>query len=162
MLWDAVDFEAGTITIRQSRVAVKGGTSIGKPKSSKSARVIRPDDVLPGTMAALKRLKISSTPSTTGLVLVDGFGEPVGPQVLSSRFKTLARKAKVPTIKVHSTRHTCAYLMHIAGVPAVNAAKYLGHVLPVYLSIYVFATDDGMQAAAVRLGEVLAAAGAQV
>ena len=62
LAWDAVDFDKGTIEVRQSRVTVGRGTVIGEPKSRESRRTISTDDVLPGTMSALRRQKVASTP----------------------------------------------------------------------------------------------------
>lgn len=63
---------------------------------------------------------------------------------------------KVPVIKAHSTRHTAAYLLHAAGVPAVRASAYLGHELRVHLSTYLFAREGDVDSAGVALGQVLA------
>lgn len=161
LAWDAVDFDAGTVTVRQSRVPVGKGWQIGRPKSSESHRTIRPDDVLPGTMTALKRLRVSSVPASSGLVVVDALGQPVGPQAFSARFSVLAAAAGVPAIHMHSTRHTVAHLLHEAGEPPVNSARYLGHTLAVHLSTYLFATSDGVTSAGTRLGQVLARAAAE-
>jgi integrase len=116
---------------------------------------------LAGTMSALKRLKISSVPSALGFVVVDAIGQPVAPKSFSERFATLARGAEVPTIHLHSTRHTIACLLHDAGVPPVRAAAFLGHTLAVHLSVYLFAREDDVDAAAGALGQVLAAATAR-
>lgn len=52
LTWEAVDFDAGAIMVRQSRVKVSRKTDpqgwiIGAPKSKASRRTIRPDDVQP-------------------------------------------------------------------------------------------------------------------
>jgi integrase len=112
-------------------------------------------------MSALKRLKISSAPNALGLVVVDAIGRPVVPKSFSERFATLARDAGVPTIHLHSTRHTIAYLLHDAGVPPVRAAAFLGHTLAVHLAVYLFAREDDVDAAAGALGQVLATASAR-
>ena len=64
----------------------------------------------------------------------------------------------MPVIKAHSTRHTCAYLLHENGVPAVRAATYLGHQLTVHASVYLFAREGDVDAAGVALGRALAEA----
>lgn len=165
LTWDAVDFDAGTVAIRQTRVAVSQSTDerrwmIGKPKSAASKRTIKPDLVQPGTMTALKELKLASVDNKRvnpqGLVVVDEGGRPVRPASFSSRFAALAKAAGVPIIKLHSTRHTVAYLMHDIGVPPVRAAAFLGHTLAVHLSTYLFAREDDVDLAGQALGESLA------
>jgi integrase len=90
LTWEAIDFEAGSVAIRQTRVKVSAitdakGWMLGNPKSRASRRVVRPDDVLPGTMAALKRLRLASPPTEHGLIFIDlvgGAGAALG-QVLA-------------------------------------------------------------------------------
>lgn len=163
MSWDAVDFEAGTITIQRSRVRVSKGTDsrgwvVGPPKSKASRRTIRPDDVQPGTMTLFKTRWLAAGRPSTGFVVLDAYGEPVEPGWFSDRFGAVQRAAGVSVIRAHSCRHTVAYLLHDAGVPAVRAAAYLGHELRVHLSTYLFAREGDIDTAAVALGRVLAAA----
>lgn len=165
--WDAVDLDAGTITIRQTRVAVSSETDarrwmMGPVKAAASERTISPDAVQPGTMRALKALKMANRVNPTdnpgGLVVVDEVGRPVLPRTFTERFQALAKAAKVPVIKLHSTRHTVAYLLHDAGVPPVKAAAFLGHTLAVHLSTYLFAREEDVDAAGAALGAALKAA----
>ncbi|MEJ7633767.1 site-specific integrase [Aeromicrobium sp.] len=163
MAWDAVDFEAGTITIKRARVRVSKGTDprgwvVGPPKSKASRRTIRPDDIQPGTVTMLKARWLAAGRPATGFVVVNSFGEPVEPGWFSDRFAAVQRAAGVPVIRAHSCRHTVAYLLHSAGVPAVRAAAYLGHRLDVHVSVYLFARDGDIDTAAVALGEVHATA----
>jgi len=133
---------------------------LGRPKSRASRRTIRPDDVQPGTMGMLKRLRLASVPSEHGLVVVDRLARPVVPRTFSDRFAALAAESGVPVIHLHSTRHTVAYLLHDAGVPPVRAAAFLGHTLAVHLSVYLFARETDVDTAAVSLDEVLTRAAA--
>ena len=165
LTWDAVDFDAGTVTVRQSRVKVSRKTDpegwiIGPPKSKASRRMIRPDDVQPGTMAALRRLLMASGRPAHGLVVFDEAGQPIQPDRFSDRFTALCGEAEVPAIHVHSTRHTVAYLLHDAGVPPVRAAAHLGHTLNVHLSVYLFAREEDVETAGLALGQVLTKAAA--
>jgi len=163
--WLAVDFTTGTITIRQTRVKVSTSTDprgwvLGEVKTAgskhdASRRTIRPDDVLPGTMATLKALQLAQGRPAQGLVVLDVAGEPVRPDTFSDRFTALAKAAGVPQINVHSTRHTLAYLFHEIGVPPVRSSAFLGHRLDVHLSVYLFAKDEDVQVAGLALGAAL-------
>lgn len=165
LAWSDVDFATGTLTVRQTRVSVSRDTDTrrwmtGPPKSSASKRRIKPDSVQPGTMAALRRLKVASLPddqvNPAGLVVVDELGAPVMPAWFSDHFAALQRSAGVSVIKLHSTRHTIAYLMHDAGIPPVRAAAFLGHTLTVHLDNYLFAREDDVDLAGTALGVALA------
>lgn len=160
--WSAVDFADGTIAVRQTRVRVSKGTDergwmLGSPKSKASRRTIRPDDVQPETMRALKELHLTAGRPSVGLVVLDGFGVPVEPNWFSRRFAMLCGGAGVPVINVHSTRHTVAYLLHDAGVPPVRAAAFLGHRADVHLRVYLFAREEDVTTAGSALGKVLSA-----
>ena len=167
LAWDAVDFDAGTITVRQTRVAVSSSADprrwmMGPVKAAASERTIRPDAVQPGTMKALRQLKVASVVNPLEnpgeLVVVDPLGAPVNPRTFTERFQALARAAGVPVIRLHSTRHTAAYLLHDAAVPPVKAAAFLGHTLAVHLSVYLFAREEDVDLAGTALGQVLARA----
>ena len=161
--WSAIDFDAGTIAVQQTRVRVSKATDpkgwmLGKPKSAASRRTIRPDDVQPDTMRALKELHLAAGRPSRGLVVLDGFGDPVEPNWFSRRFAVLCADAGVPVINVHSTRHTIAYLLHDAGVPPVRAAAFLGHRADVHLRVYLFAREEDVATAGSALGRVLSSA----
>jgi integrase len=63
----------------------------------------------------------------TGHVFTNEIGEPIHPDHVSNRFEKLCTKAKVPTIRLHDTRHTAASLMLAAGVPVKVVSEMLGH-----------------------------------
>lgn len=157
--WRDVDFEAGTISIRQTRVQVSKSTDprgwiLGAPKSKASRRTIRPDSVLPGTMNLLRQVRgVGSR-----LVVVNQFEEPPAPRWFSKRFARVCAEAKVPVIRAHSTRHTLAYFMNEHGVAPVNAAAWLGHTTQVYINIYLRSKREGIEAAEDALGTVFASA----
>ena len=60
LTWPAVDFDAGTVSVAQGRVVVRGaGTTTGEPKSKRSRRTLpMPAEV----MAALRALHAARRP----------------------------------------------------------------------------------------------------
>ncbi len=58
--WSDVDTDAGTVTVRQGRVAVQGGreSSTDAPKSAQRRRTVPVEVIHPGTMAALRALRV--------------------------------------------------------------------------------------------------------
>jgi integrase len=163
--WTDVDFEHGTVTITQGRVAVTPTASvIDAPKSRQSARTVPVEAIAPGTVSALRalrkvqardRLAAGSTYEDTGLVAVDSLGRPIRPEAYSDAFRALCRQAGVRVIRLHSTRHTVATLLASLGVPHVDAASLLGHSVEMYLNTYVKRTQDGTRSAAAALGQAL-------
>lgn len=155
--WRDVDFDAGTLSIRQTRVQLSTdprGWTLGQPKSKASRRTIRPDSVLPGTLDKLREARgVGSR-----LVVLDPLGEPPAPRWFSRRFAQVCADADVPVIHAHSTRHTLAYFMSEQGIQPVNAAAYLGHTTAVFTNIYLRHKVEGVAAAEDALGALFAAA----
>jgi integrase len=92
-------------------------------------------------------------------VVVDALGTPVRPEWYFDRFRALSRAAGVPSIKLHSVRHSLAFWLHRAGVTPADAAALLGHTVEVHLSTYLpHSGDSGILRAAEALGRAALAA----
>lgn len=63
----------------------------------------------------------------TGLVFTRENGAMLSPELVSRRFKQLARQAGVPVIRFHDMRHTSASLALAAGVAMKVVSDRLGH-----------------------------------
>lgn len=150
--WSDVDLDAGTVTVRQGRVALQMDgqrTHTDAPKSAQRRRTIPVEVLHPGTVALLRtmrarqaadRLSVGSAygnGSTEGYVVVDSLGIPLRPEVYSDRFRRLCVAAKVPVIHLHSVRHSLAFWLHALGVTPADAASLLGHTVEVHLSTYL-------------------------
>ncbi len=121
----------------------------------------------PGTVALLRSLsarqaadRLAAGPAyaDSGLVVVDTLGGPVRPEWYSDRFRALCTAAKVPTITLHSVRHSLAFWLHSLGVTPADAAAQLGHTVEVHLSTYLpHSGTSGITAAAQAIGRAAAA-----
>jgi integrase len=107
LAWSAVDFDAGTVSVAQGRVVVRGaGTTTGAPKSERSRRTLpMPADV----MAALRTLNaqqkrerpaLGPTWIDPGLIAIDEDGSPIRPETYSKAFRRHCTAAGVPVIRV--------------------------------------------------------------
>ena len=167
LAWSAVDFDAGTVSVAQGRVIVRGaGTTTGAPKSERSRRTLpMPADV----MAALRalnaqqkrdRLVFGPTWINTGLIAINEDGSPIRPETYSKAFRRHCAAAGVPVIRLHDTRHTAATRMLDSGTTVSAAAKWLGHDPAMTLRVYGHVYDDALASAAdVLLGGVSRANG---
>lgn len=146
--WSDVDLDSGTVTIRQGRVAVLGGreTVTSIPKSPQRRRMVEVEVMHPGTVVALRALKARQAQARlmagaawhdSGLVVVDELGQGPRPEVYSDRFRRLCRAGGVPSIRLHSVRHSLAFWLHSLGVTPADAAALLGHTVEVHLSTYL-------------------------
>jgi integrase len=132
--WADVDLDAGTVTVRRTRILV-GGRVIDQEsaKSKTSARVV---PLTPSTVAALRRtkarqieerLQAGSAYVDSGLVVVDEVGRPINPRQYGETFKILSARAAVPVTTLHTARH--AYGSHLLdqGLPLPVVSKVMGH-----------------------------------
>lgn len=163
LTWDALDLDAGTLTVRQGRTSSAGVEHVGAPKSARSRRTLPLDA---GTVAALRAVKarqaaerLAAGPAyegAGGYVVIDELGRPPRPDAYSDRFRALARAAGVPAIRLHDARHSCLTLLHLAGVaPAVISAWAGHHSAAFTMSVYVHSQDAALAAAGDVLGGLL-------
>lgn len=161
LTWSAVDFGAGTVSVAQGRVVVRGAaTKTGAPKSERSRRTLpMPTDVMTALRALnaqQKREKLALGPTwkDTGLIAVSENGAPVRPETYSKTFRRHCTAAGVPVIRLHDTRHTAATRMLDSGTTVTATAKWLGHDPAMTLRIYGHVYDEALVSAGdVLLGE---------
>ncbi|UGQ43394.1 tyrosine-type recombinase/integrase [Rhodococcus aetherivorans] len=158
LTWDRVDFDAGTVTVSQGRVIVRGeGTAVGDPKSARSRRTLpMPPEVVAALRAlhrvqAAERLALGPGYPDTDLVAVSVDGTPLRPETYSKMFRRRCEAAGVPVIRLHDARHTAASTMLAAGVPVLVVAKWLGHDPAMTLRVYGHAHDDALKSAGASL-----------
>lgn len=156
--WNAIDFENATMTIDETLVAVSGRPLKRTPKTSTGLRTL-PMPV--SLVSALKRQQELQRTSRilhgadyedSGYVVTDSQGRQVKPDRLTRSWYRACAKAKVPRIRLHDARHTCATLMHLDGVPIVVIAAWLGHVDAGFtLRTYAHSQNDALKLAAASL-----------
>lgn len=164
--WGDLDLDAGAVTLRRGRVPVGDGDRVDVPKSSQRRRTVPFEEIQPGTAALLHayRAKVAEEKLAAGsgreanpFVFVDELGVPVKPRAYGSGFAVLCRAAGVPVIRLHSVRHSLAFLLHALGVAPADAAALLGHTLEVHLSTYMpEGGESGIRAAASALATLTA------
>ena len=64
----------------------------------------------------------------SGLVVVDTLGRGIRPETYSDRFRRLCGVAGVPTIRLHSVRHSLAFWLHALHVTPAATAPALPRV----------------------------------
>jgi len=158
LAWSAVDFDAGTVSVAQGRVVVRGvGTTTGAPKSERSRRTLpMPADVMAALRtlnAQQKRERVALGPAwiETGLIAINEDGSPVRPETYSKAFRRHCTAAGVPAIRLHDTRHTAATRMLDSGTTVSATAKWLGHDPAMTLRVYGHVYEDALASA----GDVL-------
>jgi integrase len=164
--WTDVDLDAGTLTIRSTRIRYGSVTSTSTPKTQAGNRTI---SVGPVVVAALRSWRAVQAQdqllmgagwlNQAGLVVTLANGSPINPEAYSNLFVKLVRRASLPMIRLHDLRHSYATSALASGVPIKVLSQRLGHAdITVTLKIYahVLAGDD--QAAAALADGLLAPA----
>ena len=161
--WDAVDLDAGTLTVRQALQRRAGvGLVVVEPKSRAGRRTISLPTPLTEALRAHRtaqreeRLRAGSEWQDHGLVYTQVNGRPIDPRSDHRQWQALLKRAGVPPARLHDARHTAATVMLTLGVPARVAMQVLGHSqISLTLNTYSHVMPELAQDAAARVGKEL-------
>ena len=109
--WHHVDLEEYCLTIDRARVAVKGGSVEGEPKSETGRRLVSLSTnivyVLYYHLKDQQRMfEALGIPWTEECYLFcNDQGKPYNPSSVTHAFKRMARKAGFPNVRLHDSRH---------------------------------------------------------
>jgi integrase len=158
LLWEDVDLEEATLSVRRS-LDVDG--TLKSPKNPASRRTLK---LAPRALAALKahkarqneeRLKAGDVWEDHNLVFPNTIGKPMNAGNFYRRdFQPLLERAGLGSegFTFHSLRHTFATTLAAKGVHPSTAQKMLGHSdIRMTLAIYTHATDEMQDAATAAL-----------
>ena len=143
LTWDCVDFDKGTVTIKQQlikRPKADGGYTIASTKSSK-VRIIKPAqyvlDVLKKRRTEQIQERLSSGKLWQGFQSADeqqtafcfttAIGEHLCPQTVYNHYKKIAERIGAPDSRVHDLRHTHATVALQEGINPKTVSENLGH-----------------------------------
>jgi integrase len=135
--WSDVDLEdpeRATVSVRRTLTRNGGRVTFGEPKTKKSRRSIRL------THQAVRVLKkhlerqlreigmLGDRYEDQGLLFATDTGGPLNPSNLRQRsFLPLLKKARLPHVRFHDLRHTCATLLLNQGTHPKFVQELLGH-----------------------------------
>jgi len=150
-------------TVRSAFAAVKTSVQITELKSARSRRTI----ALPAVaITALRshrtrqleaRLAAGRHWQDRGFVLTSAVGTPLEPRNVTRQFKALLAAAKLPDMRLHDLRHSCATLLLAQGVNPRVVMETLGHSqVSLTLNTYSHVLPALQRDAAARLNAVLA------
>jgi integrase len=144
--WSNCDLDAGVIRVTRAAQQVGQVVSFNDPKSDRGRRSI---DLPASTVALLRqhrkeqlerRMLAGPEWSDGDLVIENGLGLPVRPDVLSRAFQRLVDRLGLHGIRLHDLRHAHATELLRAGVNVKVVSERLGHsgssiTLDVYASV---------------------------
>ena len=153
LTWDDFDSEAGTLKVRRTIHARKGGgLEAGETKTYAGQRTI----LLPHSTAQLLRERKQS--ALTQWIFPDPLRpeRPVNPSSAYRRLKELLKQAGLPSLRFHDLRHTFATHALASGVDAKTLSGILGHTRASFtLDTYTHVTGDMHRNAAEIVGNVI-------
>ena len=132
--WNDVDLEAGTVSVRRTLSRERGHYQLGEPKTKKSRRTVKLTGAavdalrehLARQMEDMERL--GDLYKDQGLVFTSQTGSILNPSNLRQRsFNKLLKEAKLPQMRFHDLRHTCATLLLSRNVHPKIVQEMLGH-----------------------------------
>jgi integrase len=123
--WSDIDLVSRSMSVRHSLERVRGqGLQLSEPKSVRSKRSL----TIPQVCAnALARHKVSQEKTrtwagtkwkNTDFVFTSDIGTPLHPDDVSRLLPKILDEAKLPRVRFHDLRHSCASLLLSLGVPA--------------------------------------------
>jgi len=133
--WSDIDLEAGTLRVHRQlqRIREGGGLVFSEPKNASRRTIDLPQRVLEALRGRRKRqleeqLRADGKWQDSGLVFASRKGTPLDAQNIVNRyFKPLLRRTRLPEIRWHDLRHTCAALLLGRGVHPKMVQHLLGH-----------------------------------
>lgn len=140
--WRDIDLDGGRVSVQRQLVEVNYETSLVPPKTDKGRRPIALDKT---TVAVLRQHRQRQSKERVEFAVVDvptfvfthADGRPLQPQNVSQSFERIARRQKLPAIRLHDLRHTAATLALEAGVHPKIVSERLGHVgIQITLDLY--------------------------
>ena len=160
--WDDIDFDGGTIHIRQQLQRVRGELFLAPVKTQAGKRDLPLLDAaaqalkLQAEHQALYRIDMGSAWPESGLVFTTRTGRPVEPRNCVRSFRRICDDNKIRLIKVHHVRHTVGSLLKDLGVPARDAQTILGHTrISTTLEIYTDTDEQARRDTLTRLQSLL-------
>lgn len=161
LMWDCVDFEAGTITVNkqlQLHEAVGGGAyQLGSTKNGKGRSITPAASVMAllkrhRAAQAAQRLRAGKLWQDTGFVFTDELGQPFAKATVYRAFKRAAADIGRPDARFHDLRHSYAVAAIRAGDDIKTVQETLGHATASFtLDVYGHVTKQMKEASAARM-----------
>ena len=138
--WDAIDFEAGTVTIRHVALetAVNGVKQIVFEDRAKTKSSLRTVPLVSDFKEKLHKQEERQEENRrlagkcyntdyTDYIFVDPLGNLFRPDTVTSQFKAILRQHGLREIRFHDLRHSCASLLLSRGAAMKEIQEWLGH-----------------------------------
>jgi integrase len=163
--WSDIDWQRRLISVRQAIVQTKDGLKFKEPKTRTSKRTVSIGQTLievlkkHRTQQGRNRWKFKDDYAPFDLVVAEDDGNPIIPQRLSDRFRSLVIAAGVTKVRLHDLRHSHASHALRAGIHPKVVSERLGHGgSAITLDLYSHVLEGMQEDAAIKVDEAIQAA----
>ena len=131
--WDSIDFDRNLITIKHTVCKVTSVVEKSKTKNSSSYRSFPLTAEARDIFLRLRAIDLSQQPligsqyPPNDYVFKRPDGHPFSPDYVSKHFSSLLKKNKLPHIRFHELRHSCASLLLNQGFTLKDVQEWMGH-----------------------------------
>lgn len=156
--WQDVDLERGVLSVRHTLVQGPGKAWESSTPKTKAGRrsIALGTEMVDALKRHRDRQRLARTPNPMGLVFITTQGRPIHQNTINGQLARLTALAKVPTIRFHDLRHTCATLLMANGVHPKMVQERLGHsAISITLDRYSHVTESMQQPAADKIDDLL-------
>lgn len=167
--WDAVDLEAGTLTVRHivTNASIEGKQVLvqaDRAKTKSSLRTLPLVDAFAQRLRALKEQQEYNEQvcgscynrKYKGYLFVNEMGDLILPNSVTDGFAKLLAENGLRKIRFHDLRHSCASLLLKQGVPMKQIQEWLGHSdTSTTANIYAHLDAQSKQLSAETMAEAL-------
>jgi integrase len=155
--WDDVDFTAGTMTIQRSLMELRGRFAVKEPKTKAGRRTVEVSAFASDALNQHRqRMLAEGRDVRAGLIFCDERGGFLRKSNVTRRgFRSIMKRAGVPTIRFHDLRHCAASLLLAAGINPLIIKERLGHErVETTLSVYSHLMKTAQAEAAAKMDAV--------
>ena len=159
--WDAVDFRAGTVTVKQQlcKEKQKGGQHYIAPTKNDRARTLTPAPFVMDILKSVRQEQMAdhmalglAWRNEFNLVFTDKAGRYIVPQTALKRFKAVAGRIGRPDARFHDLRHTYAVTALQEGDDVKTVQENLGHATASFtLDVYGHVSEKMKKESAARM-----------
>ena len=167
--WEAVDFEAGTFSIRHTVTSanVEGKHILIQADRAKTKSSLRTLPLVAGFAQRLRDLKAQQEYNEKlcgncynrkykGYLFVDEMGNLILPSTVTEGFAKLLKDNGLRHVRFHDLRHSCASLLLKQGVPMKQIQEWLGHSdISTTANIYAHLDSQSKQLSAAAMEKAL-------
>ncbi|MSR60017.1 MAG: site-specific integrase [Planctomycetaceae bacterium] len=154
--WDDIDLDGAVLSVRRTVVQIGKEFIINEPKTARGKRRVELPPVAIESLREHRKRMMVEGHAGAGWVFVSRNGQHLRRNVVRLQLGKILKAEKLPAIRFHDLRHTCASLLMMDGTHAKVVQERLGHSqISITLDTYSHVVPSMQRAAADRMDTML-------